>query len=75
MTSELRLVAASEAAQRIGVHHKTMSRLMREEKLKAVKVANRWLVEESVLDRFVKTYVGKKGRPKGWSPKKKEAGR
>jgi hypothetical protein len=52
-----------------------MSRLMREEKLKAVKVANRWLVEESVLDRFVKTYVGKKGRPKGWSPKKKGVGK
>jgi excisionase family DNA binding protein len=69
MASALRLVAASEAAKRIGVHHKTMSRLMREGKLKAVKVANRWLIEQSVLDRFAKTYVGKKGRPKGWSPK------
>lgn len=70
MTSELKLVAASEAAQRLGVHHKTVSMLMREGKLGAVKVANRWLLEESAFERFAKTYVGKKGRPKGWSPKK-----
>jgi len=70
MTSELKLVAASEAAQRLGVHHKTVSRLMRQGKLGAVKVANRWLLEESALERFAKTYVGKKGRPKDWRSKK-----
>lgn len=71
MTTELKLVAASAAAQHLGVHHKTVSRLMRQGKLGAVKVANRWLIEEADLERFAETYVGKTGRPKGWSPKKK----
>ncbi|HXZ95319.1 MAG TPA: helix-turn-helix domain-containing protein [Dehalococcoidia bacterium] len=70
MDSKLKLIAASEAAHRLGVHHKTVSRLMRLGKLGAVKVANRWLLEESALERFAKTYEGKKGRPKGYSPKK-----
>ena len=74
MGQEVRLVAASEAAQRLGVHHKTVSRLMRQGQLRAVKVANRWVIEEEVLATFAESYAGKKGRPKGWSPKK-EAGR
>ena len=70
MEGKLRLIAASEAAQRLGVHHKTVSRLMRQGRLAAVKVANRWLIEDSVFERFAETYDGKKGRPKGWSPKR-----
>ena len=63
------LVSTSEAATRLGVHPKTVARLVRSGKVSAVKVANRWLVEESTVEAFSKTYVGKKGRPKGWSPK------
>lgn len=70
MARELKLVAASEAAKRLRVHPKTVSRLMRQGKLDAVKVANRWLIQEATFDSFARTYVGKKGRPKGWSPKK-----
>ena len=72
---QTRLISSHEAADRLQVHHKTISRLMRRGKLGAVKVANRWLIQEADVENFARTYVGKKGRPKGWSPKKKEAGR
>ena len=71
---KMKLLSASEAAKKLGVHSKTASRLMRQQKIDAINVANRWLVDEATLEEFAKTYVGKKGRPKGWSPKK-EAGK
>ena len=74
MARALKLVTASEAAKGLRVHPKTVSRLMRQGKLDAVKVANRWLIREAAFERFARTYIGKKGRPKGWSPKK-EVGR
>jgi len=70
VTEQMVLISSHEAADRLHVHHKTISRLMRQGKLGAVKVANRWLLEESALEEFARTYVGKKGRPKGWSPNK-----
>jgi excisionase family DNA binding protein len=69
--TKIKLLSASEAAKKLGVHSKTVSRLMRLQKLDAVKVANRWLVDEASFEQFAKTYVGKEGRPKGWSPKRK----
>lgn len=65
----LKLVTSHEAARQLGVHPKTVSRLMRQQKLAAVKVANRWLMDKAVFEQFAKTYVAKQGRPKGWSPK------
>lgn len=72
--AKIKLVSASEAAKKLGIHPKTASRLMRQQKIDAIKVANRWLVDEATLEQFAKTYVGKGGRPKGWSPKR-EAGK
>ena len=72
MTGHVSLISSHEAADRLNVHHKTIARLMRRRKLGAVKVANRWLIQEAAVERFAEKYSGKKGRPKGWSPKKKE---
>ena len=71
MTQNLKLVTAGEAAARLNVHHKTIARLMRLGKLPAAKIANRWLMEEGVFNTFCESYGGKKGRPKGWSPKRR----
>jgi len=65
------LVTTHEAASRLQVHPKTVSRLMRMGKLTGVKLANRWLVEESTLEEFSKGYVGRKGRPSGYSPRRR----
>ena len=69
---EVKLMTTSEGARRLGVHPKTLSRLMRNKKLPGVKLANRWLIEETVLDEFRKTYTGREGRPKGYSPRRWE---
>jgi excisionase family DNA binding protein len=67
---KIKLLSASEAAKRLAVHSKTVSRLMRQQRMDAIKVANRWVVDEATLEQFAKTYVAKEGRPKGWSPKR-----
>ena len=71
MKREIRLITSSEAAKELGVHHKTVARLLRQGKLDGVNIANRWLIERNSLDRFKADYIGKKGRPKGWSPKRR----
>ena len=71
MKKEIRLISSSEAAQELGVHHKTVARLLRQGKLDGVNIANRWLIERNSLDSFKEGYVGKKGRPKGYSSKRR----
>ena len=69
--NRLGLVTANEAARELGVHPKTVSRLVRQGKLAGIKLANRWLVEEATLEAFREHYTGKEGRPKGYSPKRR----
>jgi hypothetical protein len=40
-------------------------------KLTAVKLADRWFVEEPTLEEFSKGYVGRRGRPTGYSPRRR----
>ncbi len=70
MRAPLNLLSAPDAAKLLRVHPKTVSHLLRVGKLPGLKVANRWVVDDAALSEFRKTYVGKRGRPKGWSPKK-----
>lgn len=70
METKLGLVTAYEAARELRVHPKTVRRLLRQGKLAGVKLANRWLIEQTTLETFGKNYIGKKGRPKGWSPRR-----
>ena len=69
MPKGINLVTTSEAAMILKVHPKTIARLMRIGKLPAFKVANRWLIDKDIFNTFSKTYIGRKGRPQGWSPK------
>ncbi|MDM7999667.1 MAG: helix-turn-helix domain-containing protein [Dehalococcoidia bacterium] len=66
------LMSASEAAQRLSVHPKTIGRLLRIGKLAGLKIANRWLIEEAALAEFSRGYVGKRGWRKGRARKVKE---
>lgn len=70
MIEKLHLTTSYEVSRVLGVHPKTVSRLLRQGKLTGIKVANRWLIERDALEAFRKGYIGKKGRPKGYSPKK-----
>ena len=64
------LITSHEVARELGIHHMTVSRLIRQQKLPGIKLANRWLIERDNLEVFRKDYIAKKGRPKGYSPKK-----
>jgi len=72
MKTELNFLPASEAAQKLGITLRSLQRLIRQGKLPAVKIANRWLIDKNILENFSRTYIGKKGRPKGYSPKRRQ---
>ncbi len=57
-------LASSEAADILGIHHMTIQRLLRDGKLPAEKIANRWLLRRTDVEEFAKTYVPKVGRPR-----------
>ena len=57
-------LASSEAADMLGIHHMTIQRLLRDGKLPAEKIANRWLLRRTEVEEFAKTYVPKVGRPR-----------
>ena len=72
MKEKIGVVTASEASRRLGIHPKSLGRLLRLGKLTGIKLANRWLIDEETFGKFSKSYVGKKGRPKGYSPGRRE---
>ncbi len=55
---------AAEAALFLGVRPLTVSNLCASGRLRAEKVANRWLIQREVLEEFSKTYEGRPGRPR-----------
>ncbi len=57
-------LASSEAADMLGIHHMAIQRLLRDGKLPAEKIANRWLLRRTDVEEFAKTYVPKIGRPR-----------
>ena len=57
-------LASSEAAEMLGIHHMAIQRLLRDGKLPAEKIANRWLLRRADVEEFAKTYVPKIGRPR-----------
>lgn len=45
-----------EAADVLGIHWETVKRMCREERIKAQKVHNMWLIDKNELARFASTY-------------------
>jgi excisionase family DNA binding protein len=48
----------------LGIHPLAIQKLIRQGRLPAEKVANRWLIPRAILEEFAKTYEGKRGRPR-----------
>jgi len=57
-------LASAEAALILGIHPMAIQKLLREGKLPAEKIANRWLLKRTDVEEFAKTYVPKVGRPR-----------
>ncbi len=51
-----------EAAKVLGDHPETVKRLIREGKLTATKLGNKWIMERDRLRVFANTYDGRRGR-------------
>ena len=63
-------LTSAEVAKLLGSHAVSVSRLARQGRLPAEKVANRWLIPRTLVEEFAKDYVGKRGRPIGWRKQK-----
>ncbi len=57
-------LSSSEAAKLLGIHPFTIQYLLRDGRLPAEKIANRWLISRQTVERFAKTYIPKVGRPR-----------
>ena len=53
-----------QAAQRLGIHHYSVCRIIRQGKLRAQKVGRTWVIAEDDLNNLVKCYEPGKGRPR-----------
>lgn len=51
--NELNWMTTKEAAKRLGVSYVTMCKLVREQKIKAVKLGRSWAVTEDNLKKFL----------------------
>ncbi len=56
-------ISSTDAARVLRVHRVAVARLIRQGQLPAIKIANRWLIDQSTLRDFARTYVGRRGRP------------
>jgi len=52
MNTQLNFILASEADQKLGITLKSLGRLIRQGKLPALKISNRWLIDKSILQTF-----------------------
>ena len=57
-------VTSAEAANILSITPKATGLLVRQGKLPAEKIANRWLIPRSLVEEFAKTYEGRRGRPR-----------
>ena len=55
---------SAEAARILGVHPVAVAQLARKGKIRAVKIANRWLIPRAFVEEFAKTYIPRRGRPR-----------
>ena len=57
-------IPSMEAAKILGIHPMAIQRLLRDGKIPAVKMANRWLLRRKDVEEFAKTYFPTVGRPR-----------
>ena len=57
-------ITTTEAAAILTIHPKSAGLLVRQGKLPAVKLSNRWLIPRMVVEEMAKTYVPKRGHPR-----------
>ncbi len=61
-------MSSPQAARILGITGVGVAQLVRQGKIPAVKIANRWLIPRSFVEEFARTYEGKRGRPRRKGP-------
>ena len=59
------LFSTAEVAQRLGIHHMSVCRLIRQGRLPAQKIGKSWVIGEEDLEDLAKSYEARRGRPRG----------
>lgn len=57
-------ITSPEAGRLLGITQVGVAQLVRQGKIPAVKIANRWLIPRAFVEEYAKTYEGKRGRPR-----------
>ncbi len=61
-------MSSPQAARLLGITGVGVAQLVRQGKIPAVKIANRWLIPRAFVEEFARTYEGKRGRPRRKGP-------
>ena len=60
----MELISTAEVAQRLGIHHYSVCRIIRDGRLRAQKIGKSWVVMSEDVAKLAKTYEAQPGRPK-----------
>ncbi|MEK0326330.1 MAG: helix-turn-helix domain-containing protein [Nitrosopumilus sp.] len=58
------LISTAEVAQRLGIHHFSVCRIIRRGRLPAQLIGKSWVVREEDVEELLKTYEARRGRPR-----------
>ena len=60
----MELISTAEVAHRLGIHHYSVCRIIRDGRLRAQKIGKSWVVMSEDVAKLAKTYEARPGRPK-----------
>ena len=60
----MKLLSTSEVAIRLGIHHYSVCRIIREGRLQAQKIGRSWVVLEEDVESLAQSYEARRGRPR-----------
>ena len=60
----MELISTAEVAQRLGIHHYSVCRIIRDGRLRAQKIGKSWVVRSEDVAKLATTYESRPGRPR-----------
>ena len=65
----MELISTAEVAQRLGIHHYSVCRIIRDGRLRAQKIGKSWVVLSEDVAKLAQTYEARPGRPRKNPPR------
>ena len=60
----MELISTAEVARRLGIHHYSVCRIIRDGRLPAQMIGKSWVVVSEDVEELEKTYEARRGRPR-----------